>query len=225
MQVPALAFLVMVLAVKEMGIPIPVPGDLLVIGAGAAAARGGLSPVVIVIALVAATVAGGAIQFWLLRGRARAAMFRLMARVGLGESMVERRTVRFRGAGSTGVAIARMTPGVRVLAIASSALAEVPGRSFLVGLLVGNAVFVTGHFLLGLLVGEPAVGLVAAAGPALVIGGLTLAILGLVGWAVVSRTRRRPSGGQTGLAWVDACCPACLALAFAAPDRASGSAS
>ncbi len=42
MDISALLFLAAVLAVKEAGLPIPVPGDLLVIGAGVAAARGGL---------------------------------------------------------------------------------------------------------------------------------------------------------------------------------------
>lgn len=71
MDLPALLFLAAVLAIKEAGLPIPVPGDLLVIGAGVAATRGGLPVVAIVVVLVAATVVGGVVQFVLVRGRAR----------------------------------------------------------------------------------------------------------------------------------------------------------
>ena len=161
MDLPALLVLAAILAVKETGVPIPVPGDLLVIGAGVASTRGGLPVPAVVIVLVAATVVGGIVQFTLIRGRARAAVLGLLARVGLGAAVVERGAGRLRTGGAPAVAVARMTPGVRIVAIASSAVAGVASTSFLAGLIVGNGVFLTGHFILGLVVGEPAVQLVA----------------------------------------------------------------
>ena len=53
--------------VKEAGLPIPVPGDLIVIGAGVAAGRGDMDPAVALVALVVASIVGGVIQFGLLR--------------------------------------------------------------------------------------------------------------------------------------------------------------
>ena len=90
MDLPALAFLAAVLAIKEAGLPIPVPGDVLVIGAGVAASRGGLPPAAIVVVLIAATVIGGIVQFVLVRGRARTAILGLLARFGLRAATVER---------------------------------------------------------------------------------------------------------------------------------------
>lgn len=225
MDLPALVFLAAVLAVKEAGLPIPVPGDVLVIGAGAAAARGGLPVITIVVVLIAATVAGGAVQFVLVRGRARAAFLGLLARVGLRPAIVERGAGRFRSGGAATVAVARMTPGVRIVAIASSAIAGVTTTSFLTGLVVGNGVFLGGHFLLGLVVGEPAVRLVAGAGVGLLAGGIGLAAIGAVGWWLIARRRSRlpaasrdpGAAGLVPLDWTDACCPACLALAVIAP--------
>ena len=228
MDLPALVFLAAILAIKEAGLPIPVPGDLLVIGAGVAAARGGLPAVAIVIVLIAATVIGGIVQFVLVRGRARSTVLGLLARFGLREATVERGAARLRTGGAAKVAIARMTPGVRIVAIASSAIAGVATATFLSGLIVGNGVFLGGHFLLGLVVGEPAVRIVSGAGPALIAAGVALASLGAAGWWLIARRRSRlrsAAGGDSAgerlapLDWTDACCPACLALAVVVPAR------
>jgi membrane protein DedA with SNARE-associated domain len=227
----ALLFLAAVLAVKEAGLPIPVPGDVLVIGAGVAASRGGLPVVLIVVVLIAATVTGGIVQFVLVRGRARSAILGLLARFGLRQTTVERSAARLRNGGAATIAVARMTPGVRIVTIASSAIAGVATASFLTGLIVGNGVFLTGHFLLGLVVGEPAVRLVAGAGLGLIAVGVGLAGLGAAGWWLIARRRSRlraAAGGESageGLApldWSDACCPACLALAVVVPGRLGG---
>ena len=44
--------------VKEAGVPVPVPGDLVVVGAGVAASRGDLDPAVALAALIMASVVG-----------------------------------------------------------------------------------------------------------------------------------------------------------------------
>ena len=64
--VPALG-LVGLLLVKEAGIPIPVPGDLLVIGAGVAAAGTGIGALILLLAILAAGYVGGTLQFLLVR--------------------------------------------------------------------------------------------------------------------------------------------------------------
>ncbi len=229
MDLAGLAILAAVLAIKEAGLPIPVPGDLLVIGAGVAAARGGLPAPAVVIVLVGATIVGGVVQFALVRGRARAAVLRLLGRFGLGAATVERGASRLRDGGAPAVAVARMTPGLRIVAIASSAIAGIATTSFVLGLAAGNAVFLTGHFVLGAVVGPPAVELAARSGPALVAVGIGLAILGAAGWWLIARRRARVAGGDdagdvgaagpAALDWTDACCPACLALAVVAPVR------
>jgi membrane protein DedA with SNARE-associated domain len=150
----------------------------------------------------------------------------LLARFGLRPATVERGAARLKSGGAAKIAVARMTPGVRIVTIASSAIAGVATASFLTGLIIGNGVFLTGHFLLGLVVGEPAVRLVACAGVGLIAAGLGLAALGAGGWLLIARRRARlgaAAGGDSaaeGLApldWTDACCPACLALAVVVP--------
>jgi membrane protein DedA with SNARE-associated domain len=227
----ALAFLALVLAVKEAGLPIPVPGDLLVIGAGVAVTPGGLPAPLIVVVLILATVVGGIVQFLLVRGRARTIALGLLARFGLRPATIERGADRLRRGGAATVAVTRMTPGVRIVAIASSAIAGVALAPFVTGLIVGNGVFLTGHFLLGLVVGEPAVRLVAGAGTGLIVAGIGLAALGAAGWWLIARRRSRvaraagadPAARELApLDWTDACCPACLALAVVVPVPPQG---
>jgi membrane protein DedA with SNARE-associated domain len=169
---------------------------------------------VALVAIVVVSILGGVVQFGLLRSVARPAMLRLLRRLGSAER-VDRQTERLRRGGLRSVAIARSTPGVRIVAIAASALAGVPPVAFVVGLAIGNALFIAAHFGLGYLLGEPVVTAVGGLLGPLAIGFVGLAVIGGVGWYVI---RRRRGGGAamdpvaTVAAWADACCPACLAL-------------
>ena len=210
----ALLAIVGLILVKEAGVPIPVPGDLIVIGAGVAASRGELDPAVALVAIVVASIAGGVVQYGLLRSVARPLMLRLLRRLG-SVDRVERQTDRLRRGGAASVAIARSTPGVRIVAVAASALAGVPAFAFVAGLGVGNALFIAAHFGLGYVVGEPVVDAVGGALGPLAIVALGLAAIGAIGWVVLGRLRGRSASSPlpSVAAWADACCPACLTLA------------
>jgi membrane-associated protein len=201
---------------KEAGLPVPVPGDLIVIGAGVAASRGDLDPPTTVALIVVASVVGGIIQYGLVRSVGRPALLRLLARV-TSEDRLDRQTERLRRGGAKSVAVARSTPGIRIVAIAASALAAIPPAAFIVGLAVGNALFITAHFGLGFLLGEPILAAVGGALGLLAVAGMLLALLGGIGWYAVSRRRgastAAPSAPAAIAAWADACCPACLTLA------------
>lgn len=113
------------------------------------------------------------------------------------------------------MAVARSTPGVRIVAIAASALAGIPAVAFVGGLAIGNALFISAHFALGYAVGEPVVALVGGALGPLAIAAVVLAIVGVIGWIVLGRLRGRRGGSALPAvaSWADACCPACLTLA------------
>ncbi len=210
---PVLAIAGLIL-VKEAGLPIPVPGDLVVIGAGVAANRGDMDPLVALLAIVVASIAGGVLQYGLLRSVARPMLLRLLGRLASAER-VDRQSERLRRGGARSVALARSTPGVRIVAIAASALAGVPAVAFVTGLAIGNALFIAAHFGLGYVIGPPVVAIVGGALGPLAIGAAVLAIVGAASWFALGRWRgaRRPSALETVAAWADACCPACLAAA------------
>ena len=212
MDVLGLVGIAALLLIKESGLPVPVPGDLVVLTAGVAAASGGFDPLAGLVVVVGATIVGGLVQFGLVRGPGRAALLAVLGRVGISRERIDVVGERLRRRGAAGVAAARMTPGLRVVAIAAAALAAVRVGPFAIGLAAGNVVFVGGHFALGFMVGRPALAVVSSAGLA-VTAVVVLAVIGAVGWWLVGRGRagRRVEAGPA--AWADAACPACLALA------------
>ena len=230
MDVVGLGGIAGLLFVKEAGIPIPVPGDLIVLSVGVAAAGGSIDPVVALVVIIVAGILGGIVQFGLVRGPGRRSLLAILRRLGVTEARIEALAGRLGRGGATGVAVARMTPGVRVVAIAAAAIAAVPFGRFTVGLVVGNAIFVGAHFALGFALGKPAIALVSgAAGAVTVVVGL--AVVGGAGWWLIDRRRRRSGSAvasdssagaawadATGAAWADAACPACLLLAAVRSD-------
>ena len=231
--------LVGLLFVKEAGVPVPIPGDLLVLGAGVAAAGAsagagaGLGGPLELAAILVAGFAGGSLQFLLIRGTFRDRLLRLLTRLGVSRERLDTLAGWLGRRGTSGVAVARATPGLRVGAIAASGIADLRFGVFLPGLIVGNTLFVGGHFVLGYMVGPPALAVVAGSGGAVVLIGVVvvLAALGAVAWAALRRRARdrarvaledRLGPDLAGYgAWADAACPACLAIALVGSDRAS----
>ena len=225
--VPVLA-LIGLLFVKEAGVPVPVPGDLIVLGAGVAASGTGIAAPIELGAILLAGYAGGSVQFVVVRGTLRDRLLRLLARLGVSRSRLDGLAGWLERRGARGVAIARATPGLRVGAIAASGIAGLRyGRVFLPGLVAGNALFVGGHFVLGYLIGPPALALASGLGGALAVaaGLVLLAALGAAAWTVLRRRRAAASvarpfdaGPVADLpgygAWAEAACPACLAIAI-----------
>lgn len=226
-----LATVVGLLFIKEAGVPIPIPGDLLVLGTGIAAASGAVEPLSAVLVIVAATIAGGVVQFSILRGGLRRILIALLRRIGVADARVESVASRLRARGAAGVAIARMTPGLRIVTIPAAAVAAIAPSRFVAGLATGNSVFVGGHFALGAALGAPAIEIAGSLGPAVIAAVVGLAILGAVGWVVLARRHRatagrprlQPAGIDVDAAgdWTDAACPACLALALVGDRGAS----
>ena len=224
MEPLALAGIVALLLVKEAGVPIPVPGDLVVVGTGAALAADAPGALVALALILLAGFVGGAIQFALVRGAVRGPLLRTLGRFGVPEERIDALAGWLRRRGARGVAIARMTPGVRIGSIAASGVAGLAPATFMRGLVAGNTLFVSGHFGLGFLLGASATAVVAqASGLVVAVAGvLVLAVVGAVGWFVI---RRRRSATSAAASWTDAACPACLTLAAAriGPEPTRGS--
>src|SRR5687768_2022026 len=77
---------------KEAGVPIPLPGDVLMILAGAQAATGTYGLVELLIAVQAAATLGPLIQYVLARGPARRFFYRYGRYVGLSTERLDRTT-------------------------------------------------------------------------------------------------------------------------------------
>jgi membrane protein DedA with SNARE-associated domain len=195
--------------VKATGLPIPIPIDLVVLGAATGSASGKLVFWQAFSVLLLAMCLGGMIQFGLVRGPGRALVHRFGRSVGLTTERLEVACQRVDDVGFMGIGAAVVTPGIRTAAIPACGLTGIPARTFALGLTVGTTVFLAVQFFLGYagvkLVmkfwkTEPVVGLLIALG-----------LVVLLIWMVVRhRTRHLPRlqrGGEHELR--SSLCPLC----------------
>ena len=205
-----LAAIFVILLLKEIGIPVPIPSDLLMIGAGAQAALGEYGIGELAVAVAVAVTVGVTLQFVLFRSFGRAVLERAGGRLGLSPERRAAVETRLRAGGARAVFVGLNVPGARAAVVAVAGLAALPLASFAPAAIAGTLVFHGWHIALGYLAGPSAVALLAAAGLPLLLAFVALTAVGLAVWLV----RRRGSVR----AWTEAACPACLASVVAFPE-------
>ena len=205
-----------VMLVKAMGVPIPIPGDVILLATAARAAEGKVLLWLAFVALQVALTLGGTLQFLLARGPARILVVRYGQRLGLTETRLDAVAARMRRGGPLGIGLAVLTPGVRTAVVPACGLTGIPLRLFLPGLALGSAVDLGLHFAIGF-AGSSLLTTVVAPSPLLLI--VLLALVGLAAWLFLAR-RRRVSTTVALNAWAQATCPVCLALGSIAPLEA-----
>src|SRR5438067_656150 len=175
-----------VMLVKAIGVPIPVPGDVILLATAARAAEGKVLLWLAFVALLAALTVGGTVQFLLARGPARSLVVRYGQRLGLTEARLDRVASKMRQGGLFAIGLAVLTPGLRTAVVPASGLTGIPVRVFLPGLALGSAVDLALHFAIGF-AGSSILATIVQPSPILLI--LLLAILGLAAWFVIARRR------------------------------------
>ena len=216
-----LAILVVML-LKEFGVPVPVPSDLIMITAGVQAATGAYSLLELFVAIEAAMLLGGSGQYWLVRGAGRQFVYRVGRLVGLTAQRLDRAMLALQRRGALAVFLGLNVPGARAGIIPAAGLANMPFATFTAAMLSGSTVFYGWHIALGYLVGPSATTLLENLRLPLLPVIAALAGLGLVGWLLLRWRNRRRAGLaapepvlETVQRWSEAACPACLALAAA----------
>jgi membrane protein DedA with SNARE-associated domain len=195
--------------VKAIGIPIPIPGDVILLGVAARAADGKILLWIAFVSLLVAITLGGVLQFALARGPARRMVARYGQRLGLTSERMDNVARRMRQGGPLAIGLGVLTPGVRTAVIPACGLADLPLAVFLPGLLLGSAIDLALHFAIGV-----AGSSLLSISPLAVL--LALAVVGLAITLYIARRRRaNPAAALT--AWTQATCPVCLALEAAAP--------
>jgi membrane protein DedA with SNARE-associated domain len=193
------------LVLIEAGVPLPVPGDVLMLLVGERAAAHALPLWLAVVGLEVVVIIGASVLFFAARGPARALVTRFGPRVGLTPQRLDRASSVIEGGGKAAIAVGRATPSLRTLTVLAAAVSSVPARQALPLLILGGSVFIQAHLVLGYVLGPVATdALRRATIPALVV------LAGLVAVAVVFWLVRRRRAGLN--AWTEGVCPACLAL-------------
>ena len=212
MEDVALVGLIGLILIKELGVPLPMPGDLLIIGAGAYLA--GDLPIagVALAAILVAGYIGASVQFFLFGTALRRPLLAGLERLGIGAARLDSLSDRFRSYGIKAVALTRMTPGVRIAVVPAAALAAIPYAVFLPGVVIGNGVFVTAHFAAGFLFGAYAREIIQRVTNPMVIVVIVLVVLAIVGLFALRRRNAPEKPADTYECWADCSCPACIAV-------------
>jgi membrane-associated protein len=211
-----LAAIFLLMFAKSVGVPIPVPADLIVLTTAASVAAGKLVLWQAFGVILLALVCGGLIQFVLARGPGRNLLYRFGRYIGLTSPRLNAAASKVKKGGIVGISVAILVPGVRGAAIVASGLANVSLRTFVPGLLVGSITFLSLHFFLGYIGGS----LLAILGRILPLpSAVALIIVLLVSlyglWLITSRRQKTASTdgkAESAEVWHEGICPICLAL-------------
>jgi len=197
-QYPGLFFL---LLIEEAGVPLPLPGDTLIVLIGVRS-RGGQANAALAILLVAvAATLGSSALYWLARRGGRPALARYGRFLHLHPERVDRMEARFRRWGIWAIILGRLIPGLRTPTSVMAGLFAVPYRIFAPCTALSALLWALFYFYLGALF-EPqwreAVTFItgdldAAVGAALVLAALVLG-------AAVLRRRRAGHRAATAVA-------------------------
>lgn len=217
-----------VMLLKEFGVPVPIPADLIMLGVAAQSASGEIGLLAGFVALLIPMLLGGLFQYTVARGPGRRFIYRVGKFIGLSPQRLDVMMARVRKGGSAAVALGLTTPGLRIATTPASGLADLPTRRYVPGLLMGSAFFLGWHYAIGY-AGGAALKQLQLPLPALF--GILAAViaLGLIAALIARRrklrlarqsdaTDRQALNFETFASWADASCPVCSALTLLQKD-------
>lgn len=123
--------LFILLCVEEAGVPLPLPGDTLILLAGSRASAGQANPWVAMTLIVCATLTGSSVLYWVSRLGGMSVLRRLANWTRLGESRLERAARWYRQWTAPAIVFGRLVPGFRTPTTAVSGTFRVPYPAFL----------------------------------------------------------------------------------------------
>lgn len=195
-----------ILALEELGVPFPLPGDLALLFVGYLVGRGMLRFDLAVATVVLAAVIGGSALYVISRRYGRPVIARYGRFVHLDGGRLARLEARSRRFGFTAMLVARVTPGMRIYTSALAGLAAVPYPRFLAALAAASLAWGLIFVFVGSQVGERWEELAALLEHHAVLVAtavVLLLVLGAVAWrwrtswtGRASRLLRKRSGGH-----------------------------
>ena len=190
----AIVVLCSFLFVEESGLPLPIPGELILIAAGLLIATGGLDPAVFVPLAVLACIAGATTGY---------SWSRLLGEHGLNAlagkfhqaQRLEKISRKLKTASPAKIAVSRLIPGLRVYTTLVSGAVGVDRRRFLLAIVPATVAWVGIFTAAGIVAGIPAERIFGQLERLAVQGGVLIAV-GVGGYLAV---RRVPSGQRAAL--------------------------
>lgn len=180
-----------VIAIEEAGIPLPVPGDLVIAYYGWRAAHDPYEIVQTILVCALASTVGTQVPYWIARRWGRRVTERVAYWLDFDPAKVEQVFARFGQHGFRDVLIARLIPGLRVAVALVAGTAGVPWARFSAGVFVAGAMYWTLWVMLGSLLGPSVVEHLSPAYLRVVIFAIPVVVVAFVFARLIIATRRR----------------------------------
>ncbi|MHB8647862.1 MAG: DedA family protein [Thermomicrobiales bacterium] len=151
-----LAVIVTIIFFEELGVPSPIPGDLMMVLAGVRVAQGREPLWLVLLLQEAVTVAGATGLFFLSRRCGRPLVLRYGRFIHLGPEALARAEGKIQRHGGGAIVIGRVLPGLRIVTPIAAGVLGMSFRAFLPALAVGAFLYILTYTLLGVFVGPAA---------------------------------------------------------------------
>lgn len=139
--------------VEELGVPMPIPTDLLIVAAGVAAGRSIPDLALWFVLLSISSVIGASGLYAIVRRGGRPLVDRFGRYVHLGPQQLARSEALLNRFGWFGIAIGRAIPGLRYVTVIACGLLNISYRRFVTAHLVGSSVYIAVFLALGAIFG------------------------------------------------------------------------
>jgi membrane protein DedA with SNARE-associated domain len=145
--------ILLVVIIEEVGVPLPIPSDFLVIFAGTTADRSLPRLMLFYVALTMASGVGASGLYAIVRRGGRPLVERFGRYVHLGPEQLARAEALLTRSGWGGIVVGRATPGLRYATVIACGLLKVSYPRFVTATLVGSSVNVGAFLALGAIFG------------------------------------------------------------------------
>ncbi|HEX8968208.1 MAG TPA: DedA family protein [Chloroflexota bacterium] len=153
--IAAFAFLL----IEEAGVPVPVPGDVLMLVLGVHARAGIVSLWQAVAVTWLGTIIGSSFLYWASRMAGRSLVYRYGRFIRLTPERLDSAERWLRRHGTRAVFVGRLVPGLRIVTAVACGVFEVPFAVFFPAMMLGALLYILVYTLLGYFLGPPVLSL------------------------------------------------------------------
>jgi membrane-associated protein len=177
--------------IEETGVPVPVPGDFLMLGLGVHAREGRVALWQALAVMEIATLIGASVLYFLALRAGRDLVYRYGRYIHLTPARLDQAEAFLRRRGMVAIVLGRITPGLRMATVIASGVFGVPFWRFLPSLGLGAFLYILAYTLLGYFIGPPVLGALEGVHLPLGLLGSLVPLVILVVWIVRARSGLR----------------------------------
>lgn len=143
------------LLVEEAGVPIPLPGDVLMVVLGIQARQGQIPLWQAIVVMQAATMLGATFLYGISRWGGRSLVYRYGRFIRLDPARLDDAERWLKQKGWLAVFLGRLLPGLRIVTAIACGVFAVPPWVFIPAMSLGALLYIVGYTLLGYFIGPP----------------------------------------------------------------------